>query len=301
MKSLLMNPPRALILAIGLILVQPLMAAPPAIPPAAPIADSTLFANPPGDIPKLFGGGFISLTNRDEYGLALSPDGKELLFTAGQSLAEGPSGLLVTRKSADGHWSVPAPANLRKSGLEEFEAFYSPDGSSLFFAGVDGNGRCRIWRVERAGGAWVRPALIEGSINADDVFWPSVSRDGTLYATDIKRQEIYFSAPTGGKYGACEKLPFPRGIIHSSVSPDGSFMLCNNNSDIFVAFRKAGGGWTTPMGLGPKIDTRDYDEACASLSPDGKYIFFSRYDDVDKKSNIYWVSSSVIELLRPKS
>jgi hypothetical protein len=49
--------------------------------------------------------------------------------------------------------------------------------------------------------------------------------------------------------------------------------------------------------MGNKINSA-FTETCASLSPDGKYIFFSRYDEPDEKSNIYWVSSSVIDFLQ---
>lgn len=268
--------------------------------PAEPIADSLLFADPPGDVPKLFGPGIVSLEDRSEYGFSLSPDGKELFFTAESSPAGGPKGLLVMRKSADGIWSSPVTADLRKMGLWEFEAFHSPDGMSLFFAGDDQQGSSRIWLARREGESWGTPVQLEGPVNSSDAFWPSVSRDGTLYYTDIMKAAIFSAPLKDGTYAASQKMGFARGIIHPSISPDGSFMLCNSNRDILVAFRNAYGGWSFPANLGPEINTSEYDEGCASLSPDGKYIFFSCYDDKAGKSNIYWVGSGVIETLRPK-
>lgn len=265
-----------------------------------PISDSLLFANPPDDIPKLFGPGIISLEERNEYGLSLSPDGRELFFTAESGPSAGPKGLMVMHKSSDETWSSPVLADLRKTGLWEFEAFYSPDGTILFFAGDDREGRSRLWRVQREGDAWGMPTQIEGPISALDAFWPSVSRDGTLYYTDIMKAAIYRASPKDGGYPVLEKMSFARGIIHPSISPDGSFLLCNSNRDILVAFKNAYGGWSFPMSLGPQINTSEFDEGCASLSPDGKYIFFSRYDDKARKSNIYWVGSGIIETLRPR-
>jgi Tol biopolymer transport system component len=267
---------------------------------AEPIADALLFANPPGDVPKLFGPGIVSLENRNEYGFSLSPDGKELFFTAEASPDGGPKGLMVMRKSADGTWSSPVVADLRKLGLWEFEAFHSPDGLSLFFSGDDKEGRSRIWLARKEGESWGVPVQIEGPLNSTDAFWPSVSRDGTLYYTDIMKAAICFATLKDGTYPAPQKMGFARGIIHPSISPDGSFLLCNSNRDILVAFKNAFGGWSFPIKLGPEINTSEYDEGCASLSPDGKYIFFSRYSDKAGKSDIYWVDSGVIERLRPR-
>ncbi len=36
------------------------------------------------------------------------------------------------------------------------------------------------------------------------------------------------------------------------------------------------------------------------ISPDGKFIFFSRYNDLNGKPDIYWVSSCVINDLKRK-
>jgi hypothetical protein len=37
-----------------------------------------------------------------------------------------------------------------------------------------------------------------------------------------------------------------------------------------------------------------HSETCPSLSPDGRYLFFSRYNEPGGLSNIYWISSAVI-------
>lgn len=283
------------LLALGALLLAAI--APPC---AAQAPDSLLFGDPPGEEPKPFGRGFISLDGRNEYGLSLSPDGSEIFFTAEKSPAGGPSGLLVTRKSPEGAWSPPEAADLRRQGRWEFEAFHSPDGQSLVFAGDDEEGKARLFLARRSDGGWGSPAPIAGPVNASDAFWPSLARDGTLYYTDIRKALIYFAPLKDGAYPACERIGFARGIIHPSIAPDGSFLLCNSDRDVLVAFRSAGGGWGFPQRLGPAIDTAQHDEGCASLSPDGKYIFFSRYDDAGGKADIYWVSSSVVEALRPK-
>jgi hypothetical protein len=53
--------------------------------------------------------------------------------------------------------------------------------------------------------------------------------------------------------------------------------------------------------LGDKVNTEAW-EASASVTPDGKYLFFNRNIGSDKYENvdIYWVDAKIIETLRPK-
>lgn len=43
----------------------------------------------------------------------------------------------------------------------------------------------------------------------------------------------------------------------------------------------------------------EHSETCPSLSPDGAFLFFSRYDEPDGIANIYWISSGVITSAEP--
>ena len=47
------------------------------------------------------------------------------------------------------------------------------------------------------------------------------------------------------------------------------------------------------MDLGPEVNT-EYAETCPTLSHDGRFLFFSRYDEENGVSNIYWIQSNVI-------
>jgi Tol biopolymer transport system component len=49
--------------------------------------------------------------------------------------------------------------------------------------------------------------------------------------------------------------------------------------------------------MGKPINTKVY-EYCPMVSPDGKYLFFSRF--FEGKSDIYWVDSRIIDKYRPK-
>lgn len=58
---------------------------------------------------------------------------------------------------------------------------------------------------------------------------------------------------------------------------------------MYISF-KMETGFSEPLNLGSKINTSAWD-AMASLSPDGKYLFFVR--ESSSKRDIYWVKFNV--------
>jgi len=75
---------------------------------------------------------------------------------------------------------------------------------------------------------------------------------------------------------------------------DGRAEDSHGKGDIYVAFATRAGEWSTPVNLGDRVNS-EHSESCPSLSADGKYLFFSRYDEPDDVSDIYWIDSAVIE------
>ncbi|MBN1820683.1 MAG: PD40 domain-containing protein [Prolixibacteraceae bacterium] len=241
---------------------------------------------PPGNIPELFAPGIVSVKGRYEYSLAISHDGNEIFFTT-----ESPGdGLMVIHRN-NGIWGKPEPANLRGNNSWEFEAFYSPYGSKLYFSSnVDDVPR--IWFCEREKSGWSKPEMLDSPVNSTPAFWATVSNDKTLYYTNLEARKIYKSEWIDGKYSKTEDIGLPFGG-HPTISPDERFLLFNYKGDLFVSFNKKG-SWSEPIAFDENINTT-FGETCPCLSPDGKYIFFSRYNEPENKSNIYWVSSKIID------
>ncbi|TSA27011.1 MAG: hypothetical protein D4R67_06875 [Bacteroidetes bacterium] len=80
--------------------------------------------------------------------------------------------------------------------------------------------------------------------------------------------------------------------VHPFISPDEKFMLFDFKGDIYISYREDD-GWGEPQKLNGSIDT-EFPETCPTLSPDGKYLFFSRYNEPNNASNIYWVEADFI-------
>ena len=252
-----------------------------------------LFGNPPDSNPIIFGQGIITLQNRGEYGVAISPDLSEIFYTASGV------GLMIMNKQQDGSWSTPKVANLRRSNSEEFEAFYSYDGNKVFFSYMVGEYDSRITYVEKTASGYSAPFNLDSPINNYSVFWSTLTKTNTLYFTNFTLQKTYRSKFKDGKYNEIEDAGLPRGSFHPFISPNEDFVLFDLDGNIYICFSKSDGKWNTPIKLGSKINTNHW-ESCASLSPDGKYIFFARYNDVNDKSDIYWAKiDDVINSLRP--
>jgi hypothetical protein len=247
-----------------------------------------IFQNPPGLTPVVLAPGIISVKDRYEYGLAISPDYTEMFFTA----AQPGNGLMVMKKQSDGTWSTPAVANLRKNNSHEFEAFYSNDGQKLFFTS-DVNDVPRLWFADREKNEWSLPEMLDSAINSTPVFWATLTGENTIYYTNLATMKIYRSRFENKKYRSTEDGGLAFGW-HPFVSKDESFILYNGKGDIYISYKTKDNTWSEGIKLDGAINTAEFDETCPSLSPDYNYLFFSRYDDANGKSDIYWVKTKAI-------
>jgi Tol biopolymer transport system component len=246
----------------------------------------------PEETPVIFAPGIVSIEGRYEYGLSVSPDGKEIFYTT-----DSPGDGLTVTKWDGSKWTTPETANLRGNKSWEYEAFYTPDGKKLFFTS-DTSDVSKFWYAEKDTSGWGKVQYLDSPVNSSAVMWCSFTSDETMYYGNNDNLKIHRARLVDGKYSEIENLGFNG--THPSVAPDDSFFLFNSSqyggygkNDILIVFRKKDGSWTSPMNMGNKINT-SYGETCASLSPEGKYIFFSRYNEPGGKCNIYWVRAGHI-------
>lgn len=295
---------------------------------------------PPGMTPEIFAPGIVS-TCLDELNSVFSPDGQEFYFCVRNM---GASSLFVM-KSAKEVWGRPEP--LPFAGIyDDIDVSLSPDGRQLFFCSnrpLAGGGSPKedhdIWMCERRGGGWGPPKHLGDAVNSPrDDFFPIVTKSRTLYFNSQRAgpgtNDIYMCRWVDGKYARAEKLGPEINTadreFDAFVAPDESFIIFASQrpaddrfGDLYISFKTAGRAWAPAVnmgkginGLGPEFGT--------SLSPDGKYLFFTRqtpprvvksadsplaYDDYIKRhnspdngsENIWWVDAKIIENLRPKN
>jgi hypothetical protein len=148
------------------------------------------------------------------------------------------------------------------------------------------------------------------TVGKDD-YYTSITDDGTLYFSvfDSHGQggDIYKAEPIDGGYGPAERvgdrISTDANEHDPFVAPDGRYLIFTSNrpggygsADLYISFVGPGGSWDEPVNMGESINSEGYD-FCAMLSPDGKYLFFTR--NIDRNGEIYWVDAQVIEALSP--
>ena len=287
---------------------------------------------PPGNEPEIFAPGIVS-TGLDEMFSYFTPDARELYF----QLWKAPFPVIVFMKEESGRWTNPAVAAF--SGRYFAKFCLSPDGDTIVLTSSEprsGEGEptnkytTRI--LKRTGNGWSDPVFIENIIGA---LAPSMSSQGHLYffleVPPPEKSDIYVSKYTNGDYEAPVRLSDSVNSkyyeVDPFIAPDESYIIfCrpgedSGATDLFISFRKDDGSWTKAENMGEKINSNAID-LCPAVSPDGKYLFFSSnrndHESYSKipltyenkleilrspgngSSDIYWVSSEVIEELKPK-
>lgn len=260
----------------------------------------------PGLIPMLFAPGVISLEGRYEHGLSFSPDFDELYFTANKE-DEAASVYFSIRE--DGGWTIPAKANFTKGEkLNEMHAFVNPSNTKIYFTAYDSIfADERIWYVNRLDNSWSEAKILDSKINDDLVFYSNQSKNGDIFYTNLSKRKMYYAPHQDGEYPAVDEVDIEFGF-HGFVSPQQDYLVVNarnkeddarSDNDIYVYFKNMDGKWSAPIHLSDAVNST-FDETCPSITPDGKYLFFGRYNEKDELSNFYWVSTEVIQRLRPQ-
>ena len=275
------------------------------LPPGA----AYLGQKPPGDKPERFAPAILSafpFLGR----IAFSPDGKECFFTVGDAWYSRQD-LLVTRYE-HGTWTPPLPPAFTAGFASSGEPFYSPDGNRLHFNArtKDSASGMDIWTVDRSAQGWGTPTRLSAPINSDaNEFCFSKVLDGTLYFLSNRSgaAQVYRARQKPDQSLQAELIPAPVLSVGTyegdpCVPQDGRFLVFYSGRpggfgyvDLHVSFPDGKGEWTQPLNLGADFNTGS-EEYGATLSADGKYLFFVRKDM--QKGELYWVSTGAIDKRR---
>ncbi len=268
---------------------------------------------PPGLTPALFAPGVVS-TAANELNCVFSPDGNELYFTERR---DGRN-TLMTMSRVDGEWRSRSVVSF-SGKYGDVDPFITEDGNRLYFSSnrppnnSGEAGDSDLWYVERdAAGNWQDP-VNPGSPNSpgEDDYYTSISRDGTLFFSRFETHDsggdLFQARLENDQYSAPQLLPSPVNTESSEhdplVAPDGGFLIFTSNrpgghgrGDLYICFRRPDGTWTEPANMGAGINTDAY-EYCPMLSPDGRYLFFTR--NAGGNGDIYWVDVGIVARLKP--
>lgn len=266
----------------------------------------------PGDTPLVFARGIVSDTLLQHSAPTFSPDGNEVFWWSYYYGGEKTQYFHKTMRRVNNRWTKPE--------ISPFlgEPFFSPDGKILCLTALDGANY-----VEKQKDGWSEPksnGLVARFPEIKMVYWPSITRNGTLYFNGHAEGfrfniALYRSELKEGEYTKPELLPshinIPGdGMLNQTtyIAPDESYLIYCSRSftpvdekgDLYICFRQPDGSWTDRIKLDDKINTKGM-ERFPSVSPDGKYFFFNRYVDSEYDEDVYWVSANFIDRLRDDS
>ena len=209
---------------------------------------------------------------------------------------------MMVTKSLGGKWSKPQPL----WDGDGMVPVITKDGRRLYFSSIeltnenDAKKEPNLWMMEREGDLWDVPKPLSSEVNTPDggEWFPSIADDGTLY---FKRsnftegtERIYYTESKNGRYQKALLFEAAFNTKYNTedpfVAPDESYAIFSPaGPDLFgpmhISFCDAQGNWSSPKNMGLK-------GVLPSLSPDRKYLFFIKKDDV------YWVDAKIIESLR---
>jgi hypothetical protein len=294
----------------------------------------------PDSIPELFAPGVVStgLFTRD---MAITPDGKEIYFCV--AIGNYTYSTILYTREVDGKWLPPEIVPFSGGpGVLDFEPALSSDGNTLFFLSTrpDGDepvGDQDIWMVERdSQGEWGLPQNLGEPVNTDGgEFFPSLTRDGTLYFTRNAKgsglNQIFRSRKVDGIYQEPELLPEQVNCgtnrFNAFVAPDESYMIvpavgmpdAYDGADYYMVFRDETDHWSEPVNMGEAVNQDNARGWSPYVSPDGEAFFFmaTRTREIEEAdwnykalkrlndspnngfADIYWMDAAFMEQLRP--
>ncbi len=258
---------------------------------------------PPGLIPIVFAPDIVSPEGLFEGG-GFSPDMKEYYFTRKNGKYEKRTFFVIRHEN--GSWGHESETDIKWPRFSE-------DGNTLY-----GGKEYR----ERIDTGWSEPKN-QGEFLKDQAHGISLSSNGTYYfavyedLADHDNGYISYSRLINGKHENPVKMSTEintgTSIAHPTIAPDESYLIWDvvredgyGQADIYISFRAKDGSWGAAINMGDKINT-GFQESGVSVSPDGKYLFFSRSEEKVREDGStnwvvksYWVDGQVIENLRPK-
>jgi hypothetical protein len=263
--------------------------------------DAYLGQKRPLDTPLVFANSMLV----PDSGIAMdrstfSADGKEYYYCNAQSWFNSGKTRVRYFKFDGKKWQGP---------FTLVQGYYAPtfstDGQTLYLSGGKGDGKHRfLYAVHRQGDGWTQP----------EVYWKlnfgfydyMPTNSGTGYVGSNARQGDKFNFKT---YDFCSFHINGADTVIQSLGPeintpgfDGDFYIAPDESymvvsykekpdyecELGISFRRADGSWPAPVNLGPLINDGDAHRWGEYVTPDGKYLFYTKGHN-DKDCHLYWV------------
>ena len=270
---------------------------------------------PPGPVAQVFAPGLICDTrpHQSESHGHFSADGNIFCYNR--------LGYVYITENTDQGWTKPE--RIESIPYYTFSCCLSPDANSIyvFMQGSSNKSKrngyvpSKDWSLHRSlrtSQGWSLPQELGPPFTSSGQSWGfSVAENNSIYFWGSKvpyGRGCFWVAPfVDNTWPDAIKVPVDNiagGLKghHPGIAPDESFMVFyskqpgapgGTETDLYLTLRRSDGTWTEPRNMGSRINTR-YHEFGARISPDKKYMFFTRSTGwnlrpVCDTGDIYWV------------
>ena len=286
----------------------------------------------PGDSALVFAPGIVTTIHHEHSRMEFTKDGSEMYWEViplnkdyeqnNESRFDIDKQNILFVKKTNSGWTnpeiLPATKNMRARrpilSLDEQTLYFETDKLD---ADPDIRPRPSIqMSLSREDNKWTNPRKINGlipKVEGKSTMLFCFADNGNIYydlggPTEKGNWawEIYFMKYENGKY--LNPVLMDNGINDEEINwcpwiaPDESYLIFSSHrkgdygsGDLYISFNK-NGQWSRPINMGEKVNTF-MQERLPSVTPDGKFMFFTRHM-TNTNNDFYWISSEVIEKLR---
>jgi hypothetical protein len=258
---------------------------------------------PPGSTAQVFAPGLISNVRPktwEAFG-TFSMDGNTFCFHQNR-------GVFITENTDQG-WTVPKRIDIiRENQRSAWSPCLSPDANTIYYS--IGNARVEgpsdLYRCNRTAGGWAIPQRLGPPLSSESwEFTFSLAANNNIYIASGRGGQqrectLWFIPFRDSTWDTAEHISLNHQAADPGIAPDELFMVFTainlprgyGNRDLYLTLRLPDGTWSKPRNLGPRINST-YIEHSPRISPDKKYLFFTRSNGWDPRkdsADIYWVA-----------
>ncbi len=264
--------------------------------------------------PAIFAPGIVSLPGRFELGFTISKNGKHMAFGVAHESDSTQTCIYFLHKLSGG-WSDPGKRALMNNSNTFFPMF-GPNGDHFYYSYLENGAENDLWVGVFKDNFVLAPQPLDSNINSEyREAGHGVTGNGNLYFTSNRDQnypccgDIYMARQKEGEMSIVEKID----VLSSNADEESLFVSSNEDfliiqawknefnamHDFYISYRNKKGLWSNPTRLNEEINSKQMEHR-PFVSPDNKFLFFSRMFEVMNEgevffeSDIYWVSTDNI-------
>lgn len=241
-----------------------------------------------------------------------SSDGGEMYFT--KYLPNKESHEIWYTKFQNGIWQSPQKVEFTKTDDDSYPTFVGGDDTLYYKSRYFDGGP--IYRVTRTSEGWSEPVRLNIPVPTNQrIICFSVAKNGNLYLTlmgsesadfqeNYKKADIFICRKQNDTYLEPENLGTAvnstEGDAIDYIDPDERFILISSlrdgglgYHDIYISIKNKDGVWEQAVPLSSAINGW-HEDSGATITPDGKYLFFNSLKTGDNFYNPYWIEAQFI-------